>query len=431
MYWHNLTDKTIGIWGMGKEGEAALKAIKKFASPTQIITLDDSTLNRLQLCDIVVKSPGVSLYKPEIIAAQKKGIIFTSGTSLFMDNKSSSTRVIGITGTKGKSTTSSLLYHTLKTAGLNVAFGGNIGQPLVNLLLDKKTDIVVAELSSYQCADFKGACDMAILTNLFPEHLQWHGTHQQYYADKCNMVRQAKMSFVNGQNETVLNHLSQLSNAYFFNTSNTIHLSKGYFCNDTQQLFSQSILNLVGEHNAENACAVLSVALQLGISLEIIQTAFQTFEALPHRLQTIGTYNGITYVDDSISTTPETAIAAVKAFDNGQFISLIVGGYDRGQDYDTLIDFLKPLKERVHLIAIPDTGTRAYLTAQAAGIATTKVETIEHAVILSKQITPNGGVVILSPASPSYNCYKNFEERGADFIHWVEEINHVKSSNQS
>ncbi len=423
MYWHDLTSKTIGIWGLGKEGEAALRAIQRFSRPKEIITIDETSLNLLTMCDIVIKSPGVSLYRAEIVEAQKKGVIFTSGSSLFMANKSPHTHVIGITGTKGKSTTSSLLYHTLRHAGLNVAFGGNIGKPLVEILSDKTPDIVVAELSSYQCADLTGACDIAVLTNLFPEHLQWHETHERYFSDKCNMIQRAKTSFVNGNNETVLQYVSKLPNADFFNTTNTIHLKDDYFYAKDKKLFARDYLNLVGEHNGENACAVIAIALRLGVKIDIIQSAFQTFEALPHRLQTIGVFNEVTYVDDSISTTPETAIAAIKAFDKGQFITLIVGGFDRGQNFDTLIQFLKPFKNRVHLITLPDTGIRAFETAVVAGIGATQADTMEQAVKYAKQVTPAGGVVILSPASPSYNCYKNFEARGADFEKWVKEVN--------
>ncbi len=415
MYWHDLTSKTIGIWGMGKEGQAAFKALNRFAKPTQIITIDESNTDKLYECDVVIKSPGVSLYRPEIIKAQKRGIILTSGSNLFMTNKPDTTKIIGVTGTKGKSTTSSLLYHTLKTAGLNVAFGGNIGKPLVDLLSDDMPDFVVAELSSYQCADFTGQCDMAVLTNLFPEHLQWHTSHHRYYADKCHMVKQAEKSFINGQNETVKMYQSELSDTAFFNTTDTVHINNGLFYNGTEPLFDLGKLNLVGTHNAENACAVLSVALQLNIPLNKIEQAFQTFQSLPHRLQIIGTYNGITYVDDSISTTPETAIAAVKAFDNNRFITLIVGGFDRGQNFDTLINFLTPMKERIHLITMPDTGERAYISAVRENLSVTRAETMKRAVQVAKQVTPSNGIVILSPASPSYNSYTNFEERGTDF----------------
>ncbi len=420
MLWNDLKSKKIGLWGInGKEGQSALRALNHFATPAQIIEIDESHLDRLNSCDIVIKSPGVSLYRPEIRQAKANGVQFISGSSLFMHNKPTQTKVIGITGTKGKSTTSALLYHTLQTAGLKTAFGGNIGKPLLDLLQDDAPDYVVAELSSYQCADFNGQCDIAILTNLFPEHLQWHQTHEQYYLDKCHMIQQAHLAFVNGTNKTVSDYLSHLLAVQFFNTASTFHVQDNDFYQGTQKLFAQNTLPLIGNHNAENACSVLSVAHQLNIDMSTVQQAFKTFEPLPHRLQIVGTYGGITFVDDSISTTPETAIAAVRAFDKGQFITLIVGGYERGQDFSGLIQFLSDYRTRIHLITLPDTGLRAYQTAHAANIPTTMVQTLDDAVTIAYQLTPSGGTVLLSPASPSYNTYKNFEERGLDFQHLV------------
>lgn len=422
MLWNNLNSKKIGLWGInGKEGQSALRALNRFTTPTQIIEIDESHLDRLNLCDIIIKSPGVSLYRPEIQQAKANGIRFISGSSLFMYNKPPQTKVIGITGTKGKSTTSALLYHTLQTAGLKTAFGGNIGKPLLDLLQDDTPDYVVAELSSYQCADFDGSCEMAILTNLFPEHLQWHQSHEQYYLDKCHMIQQAHLAFVNGTNTTVSNYLTHLPAVQFFNTSTTFHIRDNSFYQGPQKLFAQNTLSLIGNHNAENACAVLSIANQLNIDMGTVQQAFKTFEPLPHRLQIVGTYNDITFVDDSISTTPETAIAAVRAFDKGQFITLIVGGYDRGQDFSGLIQFLSDYRTRIHLITLPNTGLRAYQTASIAHIPATMVQTLEEAVTVAYQLTPRGGTVLLSPASPSYNTHKNFEERGLDFQHLVQQ----------
>lgn len=416
MLWRNLNAKKIGIWGIsGKEGQSALHAVQSFVKNPEIIAIDEENLTRLNECEFVIKSPGVSLYRPEILQARSKGVHFLSGSTLFMANKPQQTKVIGITGTKGKSTTSSLLYHTLKTAGLNVAFGGNIGKPLLDILQDEPYDFVVAELSSYQCADFIGTCDMCILTNLFPEHLQWHQSHHQYYLDKCHLIAQAKVAFINGANQTVLSYLPHLPNARFFNTADTFHLRDGSFFNATQRLFSQETLHLVGTHNAENACAVLSIANQLHLDLAIVQQAFKTFQSLPHRLQNIGVLNGITFIDDSISTTPETAIAAFKAHDKGQFITLLLGGFDRGQDYHSLIDFLKPYQNRICLITLPDTGQRIYELARQSNLPVWATSTMQEAVLTAYRQTPKDGTVILSPAAPSYNLYKNFEERGLDF----------------
>lgn len=414
MLFKKLSNKKIAIWGMGKEGTAILSALLKYVDNPSIILITEENVDDIQSCDVLIKSPGVSLYRDEIKKAKENGIICTSGTNLFLANKPEHTKVIGVTGTKGKSTTSSLLYHTLKEAGLSVELGGNIGKPLIELL-ETACDFVVAELSSYQCADLSGKIDIAILTNLYHEHLQWHHTHEQYYNDKINMLKQSSLQILNGAQEPIQLFANPLSNPLFFNTEDDIHLNNDTFFEKKTPLLRTNTLNLRGEHNAQNACAVLSVTKILGIPVDICQKAFKTFQALPHRLQIVATQNGVTFVDDSISTTPETAIAAVKSFDSGQFITLIVGGLDREQDFTCLMKFLEPIKNRCCLITLPETGDRAYHQAKELFIPTYRASTMKQAVHHAKEITPKGGVVLLSPASPSYNQYRNFEERGADF----------------
>lgn len=414
MLWQNLSHKKIAVWGLGKEGNAVQNALRTYVKSPIIIPVTEENVADIFSCDIVIKSPGVSLYRSEIKEAQKAGVLCTSGTNLFLANKSAHTKVIGVTGTKGKSTTASLLYHTLKTAGISVSLGGNIGKPLLETL-SEPAQIVIAELSSYQCADLKGKIDIGILTNLYHEHLQWHGSHEQYYQDKINMLRQSTLSIINGQQIETRALTQDLSNRVLFNTPEGVHLENGFFYQKENSLIATSYLNLRGEHNAQNACAVLEVTHQLGLNTSVCKQAFQTFQALPHRLQMIGVQNDITYVDDSISTTPETAVAAIRAFDKGQFITLIVGGMDRGQDFTVLIDFLKHQKDRCCLIAMPETGQRAYQQALQAGLAAYEAETMSLAVQYAQKYTPAGGTVLLSPASPSYNAYKNFEEKGADF----------------
>ena len=412
MKFQDLAYKKIAIWGMGKEGLAVQRVLSEKVSTAHLFFVTEENLNDLQHADVIVKSPGVSLYRSEIQTALKKGILLTSSTNLFLQNKSSSTKVIAITGTKGKSTTSSLLYHCLKQLGVKTALGGNIGVPLIDLV-DEKDCIVVAELSSYQTADLKGNIDLAILTNLYPEHLQWHLTHQTYYHDKINMLLQAKKVLFNKNHEKSVQEARNFQSPLFY--MDEIYFKEGLFYDKDNPLFKTSSLPLKGEHNLENACAVLACLKELGLPLTNVQQAFESFIPLRHRLEIIGTKNGITYVDDSISTTPETAIAAVKAFDAGQFITLIIGGTDRGQDYQELINFLTPLKNRILLITLPDTGKRAFDLAQQSSIPALQAQNMQEAVQLANNNTKENGTVLLSPAAPSYNLYTNFEARGDDF----------------
>ena len=383
MLWSNLEHKCIAIWGMGREGSAVKKAIQEHTQNTTIIEVEEQNVSDIFKADVLVKSPGISLYREEIEQTKKLGIVVTSGTNLFMANKNPRTKVIAITGTKGKSTTSSLLAHTLKNYGFNVCLGGNIGVPLITFA-DESPDYVVAELSSYQCADFIGTPDISVLLNLYPEHLQWHKSHEQYYADKRHMWEQG---------------LWKLDNR-----NNNIHIQNNLFYDEDTPLFSIQSLNLRGLHNIQNACAVLAVTKHLGLNLIKAEKAFQTFEGLAHRLQIIATKDGLTFVDDSISTTPETAICAMESFKEKD-ITLLVGGFDRGQNYTELNKYIQ--SHHITAIALPTTGDRIETSYH--------VQTIKQAVELAKQITPANGIVLLSPAAPSYNQYKNFEARGDDF----------------
>lgn len=417
MYWTNLNGKKIGIWGMGREGQAVRQALECHVVKPDITEITEENVSDIFKCDVVVKSPGVSLYRPEVQEALQKGIELTSSTNLFFKNKKSSVFVIAITGTKGKSTTSSLLAHTLKMFGKSVELGGNIGRPLVELA-DTNADFVVAELSSYQCADLNGKPDIGVLVNLYPEHMQWHQTHEVYYQDKARMIRLSGEAVLNDKDPQTHVFLKG-TEAVLFNSVNGIHIQNNLFYDGKTPLFPIEKLSLIGMHNAENACAILTVVKMLGLKPELCEKAFETFKPLAHRLTVLGEKDGITYVDDSISTTPETAIVAIKALDKGQDITLIAGGFDRGQDYTNLVDFLKTYNGRIRLVTLPDTGKRLADIAQRAGIETVVASEMPTAVSLAQHITPKGGMILLSPAAPSYNLYPNFEERGKDFKKWA------------
>ena len=196
-------------------------------------------------------------------------------------------------------------------------------------------------------------------------------------------------------------------------------MEKETFFDGDIPLFPRQKLSLIGTHNAENACAVLTVIQMLGLSPADCAEAFHTFQSLPHRLQTIGNKDNLTYVDDSISTTPETAVAALKALSHGQPITLIAGGLDRGQDYTVLVDYLAANREQIRLVTLPDTGKRLADLAQIHHIETVRTSDMPTAVSIAQHITPAGGTVLLSPAAPSYNLYPNFEARGNDFKKWA------------
>lgn len=390
MKWSEFKNKTVGIWGMGREGQSIFRALKAHLPDIRLVEISEENLDDLEGCQIVVKSPGVCLYRPEIEQAKARGIIFTSGTNIYMANKNPKTKVICITGTKGKSTTSSLLAHTLQTFGKSVCLGGNIGKPLIDFV-DESPEFMVAETSSYQCADFVGQPELAVLLALYSAHLPWHGTLERYYADKMHMVRQAKKTI-------------DIRSLDFF-------VKDGFFYEGEKRLFPLSSLPLYGAHNAQNACVVLQAVCELGLNPVDCAKAFQTFTPLPHRLQKVAEKAGVLYINDSIATLPEPVIAALDTF-AAHPITLIVGGWDGGYDY-TALD--KVIQERKILaLALPDTGAKITTPFHVSDMC--------EAVKLAREKTPAGGVVLMSPGAPSYNQYKNFEERGADFIRLVNEL---------
>ena len=397
----NISDyknKKVAVWGYGAEGKASEAFLKRFGINPAIITEDDES--EVLDMDLVVKSPGVSLYKPIINEAKAKGVKFTSGTELFLEYVAKLDKkpiLIAVTGTKGKSTTAALLAHVLKGLGKRVFLGGNFGEPLLcaaeNLA---QYDFVVAEVSSYQAADLERGFDVAILTNLYPEHLNWHSSHERYFKDKCNVIFKSSVKIVN-KNDIRTREIFAGEKVVFFND---------------EKLCEAGDLSLKGAHNLSNANAVLTCLKELKIDLVNAKKYLATFEPLPHRLQDVGEKNGLTFVDDSISTTPETAIAALKVF-TGREITLLVGGFERQQDYTELCKYIK--EHKVRAVTLPSTGARIYKELTALGAMAAVAENMQEAVEIAKEITPEKGVVLLSPAAPSYDFYKNFEERGKVF----------------
>jgi UDP-N-acetylmuramoyl-L-alanine---L-glutamate ligase len=434
-----LKQKKVALYGFGREGQAVLAAIRQRLPNLPITILNDSPLsetpenieiitgddvaNALQTFDIIIKSPGISAYRPEIIAAKQKGVIFTSSTRLwFAENQDKTT--ICVTGTKGKSTTSSLIAHLLREQGLKINLGGNLGIPLWELPTDPAPDIWVIELSSYQTSDFDAQPTIRVLLNLFPEHLDWHGDVDTYFNDKTRLftAKTDSLSILNANDENTRLYLHDLKNTIYFNELKNIHFDQKNIFDGKSWLFNANSLKLAGEHNLSNLCAALSVVKALNIDPQKCKNALSTFSSLPHRLHILGEKQNITYIDDSISTTPQSALAAVKSFDN-QWITLLVGGYERGLDWEEVAHFAmqRPIQT---IITMPNNGARIFeflshfkekndSTADFPNLL--MANDLQEAVMLAKKATPPNGMIILSPGAPSYGCFKDFQERGRAF----------------
>lgn len=445
MRFQELAKLRVGVWGAGKEGCSIIRYLQRIFPGKAITVINDqqpasSVMDELLLhghveyqpaselntgkipVDIIIKSPGVSRYRSEIEKAKAHGIRLTTATNLWLGEVCGKSRVIVVTGTKGKSTTSSILAFLLRKAGLDVASGGNIGVPLTDLLQQEHAFAVyVAELSSYQLSDLDVWPEMGVMINLYPEHIDWHGTTQRYYQDKLNLFSPEGncIPVLNYQDATIREHTSHLHNAVYFNAPWNIHVENNHVMDGTQFILSGNDLKLKGKHNLLNICAALTVVKQMGIDIYGIAGELSGFCGLPHRLEVIGRRDGLTFVDDSISTTPESTIAALEAF--AEFpITLLLGGKDRRQDYATLAKHL--YKQQINaIITMHENGGRIAddIAGQLVQMRNPPViireKNLEGALAKAEAITPQGGIVLLSPAAPSYDAYRDFQERGLLF----------------
>ncbi|MBU2665947.1 UDP-N-acetylmuramoyl-L-alanine--D-glutamate ligase [Actinoplanes bogorensis] len=438
----DLKGRSVAVWGTGREGRAAVKAISPYG-PSRLIAVDDSAnflsvtwdddlaalaplaggdhaFPALVTADVVVRSPGVPQTHPWMKELRERGVTVTGGSALWMAEHASST--IGVTGSKGKSTTSSLISHLLAAVDRPNIFGGNIGVPLLDL---PDAPLYVLELSSYQCADLTDSPRVAVVTSLFPEHLDAHGGEREYYRDKLNLLRHSpEMIVVNGTDERLRDEIRGLTDANGFppipaaaGDSRFRVEDETVFCSD-EPLFPRSALRLKGAHNERNLCVALAVLDGLGIdvpgSARKLAEAVASFEGLPHRLTEIADPSGLTFVDDTLSTSPYATMHAIDAY-AGKPLTVLVGGTDRGVDYSVLRDFLAT--RELTVIGIPDSGPR--ILAELTGlekIKTVNAEDLPEAVRLSRELTPAGGVVLLSPGAPSYGRYRNFEHRSEAFV---------------
>ena len=387
-----LNNKKILIWGYGREGKSTERFLLGHCPSASFDIYEGSGDNIVfDNYDLVIKSPGIHT----TIESDK----LTSQTELFLSQFRKQT--IGITGTKGKSTTSSLLYSTLASRyGDKVLLVGNIGFPCLDYYDDiDEHSIVVFELSCHQLYECKFSPHVAIFLNLFEDHLDYYKTKENYFNAKANITRH------------------QDSNDIFFygSTVPALHTNAKtqLLPNVDQSLYK---INLLGEHNQYNANVVYTVCSEIyDMSDEEIRSAFSDFHGLPHRMELIGCVNGINFYDDSISTIPEATIQAVQSIENAK--SVIIGGMDRNIDYSLLIDFVRSHTDMLYIFAYTS-GERIYKEVSDLSCCVL-VADLPAAVRVAMSRTPKGSSCVLSPAAASYGYFKNFEERGDAFKQYV------------
>lgn len=399
--------KRILVLGFGLEGQASLAFLKKYVPDAIIDTadrrVDPEYLEKQRGYDLVIKTPG--------IPKERVTRPYTTATNIFFANVKG--MVIGVTGSKGKSTTSSLIYAILKKAGKKAHLVGNIGNPaLLELSLgNTKDDVYVFELSSYQLDDISYAPHIAVMTNFFPEHMDYHGSLAAYWETKKRIVvyQTASDYFVYHPRYPQIAALAKDIRSIAVPAPDDLPIAD---CD----------IPLLGLHNRENTQLAVAVARILNIEDKTIQRAIASFVPLPHRLQNVGTYNGITYYDDAISTTPESTIRAIESFPNVG--AILLGGQNRGYNFMGLAREIARRKIPV-LVLFPDSGAAIAKAIQEVGyIPEAMLETsdMHEAVQFIYHRAPRPSVCLLSTASPSYSVWKNFEEKGDVFQKFVKEI---------
>ena len=428
-----VSGKRVLMLGYGREGRAVYRRLLQAEDYAALGIADQNPIadapdgvtlhigadyqHAMEQYDVVFKSPGIVLTRqPSELCCR-----VTSLTELFL--AAYGRQCIGITGTKGKSTTTSLPYHVLQAAEIPSVLGGNIGIPTADLYEQITPDTVIAmEIGVHQLEYNHYAPHIAVLLNLFEEHLDHYGSFEYYAYCKENIYRNQQAGDIlycgvpalpaDGDCKSqVLRLALEDANADVTLTGDTVRAGT-----HSMTLPDPDCMQLKGRHNRYNCAVVYALAKRMGLADDIIFAAFQSYRPLPHRLTEIGTFHGIRWVDDSISTAAETCIGALQSLPETD--TVLIGGMDRGICYDALLDYLceSPVP---HIILMSDSGKRILTEAEGYPVLLRQrlsyAADLPEAVALAKRITAKGKICLLSPAAASYNVYQNFEKRGEHF----------------
>ena len=443
-----LKNKNVAILGFGMEGKSTYRFIRKYLHNQNITIIDkndvlknnyellkddnninyvigDNYLSNLDKYDIIIKSPGISFKDINISNIKTK---ITSQLELLLEVDKEN--VIGVTGTKGKSTTSSLIYQVLKDQNYKTYLLGNIGNPIFDEIenYDNDTKLVV-EMSSHQLEFIKVSPHTGIILNLFEDHLDHAGSVKHYHECKMHMFdyqNSDDVAIYSKDNETLNNYVlnnNYKSTLYSVSLSDnaSINIKDDYVYFENEKLYNiNDKRNLLGNHNLSNITFVLLVVKLLKLDFNKAINTINNFESLKHRLEYVGEFDEIKYYDDAIATIPAATINAIKALKNVN--TLILGGMDRGIEYESLIEFLKD-SNIDNLICMPTTGYNIGEKLKDTNKNIYFIESLDDAVKKAKEVTKKQSICLLSPAAASYEYFKNFEEKGNCFQKLVKKTN--------
>jgi len=424
---NQLKNKKIAVLGLGREGQATLNFLKKNKIKAEVLDakFDRNYINKLKNYDFIFRTPGFPRLHPKLLAAEKNGAIISSHIKLFFDLCPA--KVIGVTGTKGKTTTTLLVYQILKSKYKNVFTAGNFGKPALDILPKlNKNSVVVLELSSFQLQDLHKSPHIAVITNITLDHLdpsgqfaaETHQTAQEYFDSKMNIIRPQKTG------DFAIIHPSLK-----LKTKNI---------GQAKKIFPEARLletKLKGGHNLENIALAVQVGKILKVPEKNILKAAKNFRGVEHRLEFVRKVNGISFYNDSAATNPEATLAALKSFE--ELIHLIIGGYDKGLDYKKLIKHISKSRNIKSIMLIGQLKNKLYKLLkkhnQRKNLLIKKVSTLKEAVLVPYEaarihsvsllrmgltLLKSSGkeeIVLLSPAAASYDMFQNYAERGEKF----------------
>ncbi|HEY7068952.1 MAG TPA: UDP-N-acetylmuramoyl-L-alanine--D-glutamate ligase [Acidimicrobiales bacterium] len=424
--WSDLAGRAVGVWGLGVEGRANLAKLDSLgvapvlvddAPPgggldgRPVLATADGGLDALARCDVVVKSPGISRYGDEAEALTAAGVALAGGLGLWLA-EADRDRVVCITGTKGKSTTTAVAGHLLAGLGYRVVTGGNLGLPPWAPEAPAEADFWMVKVSSYQATDVATSPPIVAMTSLHPDHLPWHrGDPETYYADKLSLCSRpgADLTIANGDSELLRDRRAALGPRVEW-VSAAEGEAPGW----------SAPLGLLGRHNLRNARIARSCLVALGVPEaaddEALAKAAGGFEHLESRLRPIGERDGVLFVDDSLSTNVLPTLAAVDAFP-GRRVAVLVGGQDRGIDYAPLAHGLAARRDPTLVVVLAsEAAPRIRAALAAAEVAEVAGhEDLDAATEAACDWARPGGVVLLSPAAPSFDRYRDYRARSAAF----------------
>ena len=384
--------------------------------------------------DVIFRSPGIKPSTPELVEAKNKGIEVTSAIKMFFEQ--CPCEIIGVTGTKGKGTTSTLIYEMLKKEGFDAYLGGNIGIPPLSFLSELKGDSkVVLELSSFQLIDLEQSPHIGVILMTTSEHLDYHNDVYEYIEAKRNIFKfqDYKDFAVVNRDYPASNESDIYSNGKVYRVSREQDVDQGCFVKNDgivlkmdgneNEILATKDLALRGKHNWENVCAATVAALCAGCSMKSIIPVLKSFKGLEHRIEHVATTRGVAYYDDSFSTTPETAIAAIEAFDEPKI--LILGGSSKNSNFSELGQIISESESIKAIIGIGVEWGRIKQEIKGLNPSIAIIEdcqTMEEIIQQCVEIGEIGDVVLLSPACASFDMFKSYKDRGDQFKEEVKKL---------